>query len=700
MRTVEINSGGFPCAVGIADNGEVCLTAFGGVVAGGEPAPDAATRPLLCLQGEQEIGRYHAEMGGKHHLSLPGKDLKYREHRELRSPLGPVVEWLLAHDGLEALLRWQFLDGLPVLRAELEVVNRGERPHTLESIAPIVLTGLHGGADRRRWGTDCILHLPHNGWCAEARWTALPLADHGLSWARGNTSKRLLVANAGTWSTKEHLPLACLEDRAAGRTWFWQIESSGPWAWELSDTNHAPYVIPGLLDEAANHWRRTLNPGERLRSLPVAVGVVAGGFEEAIAALTDYRRRIRRPHPDNVRLPVIFNDYMNCLWAQPTTAKERPLIAAAAKAGCEVYVIDAGWYAKEGEGWWSTIGEWRPSPDRFTGGIQAMLDEIRAAGLVPGLWLEIESMGVDCPLARQWPDECFFLRHGQRVIVRGRLQLDFRHPTVVAHADATVDRLVRDYGVGYIKMDYNLDAGIGTEVASDSPGDGLLQHARAYLAWLDRVFDRHPGLVIENCSSGGLRMDYALLARHSIQSSSDQEDARLTARIAAAGTAGVAPEQLAVWAYPKADDTPEAVALNLVNALLGRIHLSGQLADLDPERFALVQEAIRLYQDHRAEIAHALPWWPLGMPRHDAPAFAVGLRTPETLLLAAWNLGDAPRTLAVPLPPGPAWRLAARYPAKFADSASLTGATLAISLPPGPCARLVRAEVDSPRGQS
>ena len=40
-------------------------------------------------------------------------------------------------------------------------------------------------------------------------------------------------------------------------------------------------------------------------------------------------------------------------------------------------------------------------------------------------------------------------------------------------------------------------------------------------------------LIIENCSSVGLRMDYAMLSRYSIQSTSDQDDYRLYATIAA-----------------------------------------------------------------------------------------------------------------------------------------------------------------------
>lgn len=117
-------------------------------------------------------------------------------------------------------------------------------------------------------------------------------------------------------------------------------------------------------------------------------------------------------------------------------------------------------------------------------------------------------------------DSWFFTRHGKRVYDRSRYQLDFRNPKVRAHADEVIDRLVSEYGIGYIKMDYNIEPGIGTEQNCDSVGEGLWGHEKAYLEWLDGVFARHPDLIIENCSSGGLRMDYAMLSRYSIQSTS------------------------------------------------------------------------------------------------------------------------------------------------------------------------------------
>ena len=65
------------------------------------------------------------------------------------------------------------------------------------------------------------------------------------------------------------------------------------------------------------------------------------------------------------------------------------------------------------------------------------------------------------------------------------------------------------------------------------------------------MLDRHPGLIIENCASGGMRTDYAMLSRLQLQSTSDQQDFLRYPPIAAAAPAAITPEQAAIWAYPQ-----------------------------------------------------------------------------------------------------------------------------------------------------
>ena len=171
--------------------------------------------------------------------------------------------------------------------------------------------------------------------------------------------------------------------------------------------------------------------------------------------------------------------------------------------------------------------------------------------MVPGLWLEPEVVGLNSPVVSQLPQDAFFQRSGLPIIEHGRYHLDLRHPAAVKHLDEVIDFVVGDLGVGYLKLDYNIAVGPGPDTGGLSAGAGLLDANRAHLAWLDAVLDRHPGLVIENCSSGGMRTDYALLARLQLQSTSDQQDYLRYPPIAAAAPAGIAPEQAAVWAYPQ-----------------------------------------------------------------------------------------------------------------------------------------------------
>ena len=96
-------------------------------------------------------------------------------------------------------------------------------------------------------------------------------------------------------------------------------------------------------------------------------------------------------------------------------------------------------------------------------------------------------------------------------------------------------------------------------------------------------------------------MDYAMLARHSIQSTSDTEDYIKYSTIAANAPSALTPEQAAVWSYPLKEGDSEEAVFNMVNAMLLRIHQSGHLAEISKERFALVKEGIAYYKKIRAD---------------------------------------------------------------------------------------------------
>lgn len=325
------------------------------------------------------------------------------------------------------------------------------------------------------------------------------------------------------------------------------------------------------------------------------------------------------------------------------------------------------------------------------------MDYIRSKGMIPGVWLEIEVMGICCPKAARVHPDWFFTRHGKKVHDRSRWQLDFRNPEVVAHANEVIDRLIRDYHVGYIKMDYNIEPGIGTELNADSVGDGLLGHERAYLAWLDSVFERYPDLIIENCSSGGMRIDYAMLSRHSIQSTSDQDDYLRYASIAANAPSGLTPEQSAIWSYPMKGGGREEAVFNMCNALMQRIHQSGHLAEIPESDFTLVKEALDYYKTIRGDIKAALPFWPLGTSRFTDTWVALGLKTEHKAYITVWRRGAPDGRCVLPvdfLRGNHGVRVKCAYPENHNTACAWNAekGTLTVDLPAPICARIFELE--------
>ncbi len=640
--------GALDLRIDVAENGTASLACL---AAGRwpEPGPEPGPEPWLPLADIIIAGAGRSWSGSRYAESVVGRRLRYLGHEE-----GAEGQWRQLRieledplTGLRAEVFYQVLVGRGALRSWVRLTNRGTQTVTVESVTSF-LAGALTGPPREASLADLDVLWAENDWLAEGRWQrralrdALPELNRGAN--GGNPRGRFGLTSEGSWPSGTYLPMGAVVSRRTGRAWAWQIEHNGAWHWQVGEftacgpADRAYLALLGPTD-SEHHWRLPLAPGASFTTVAAAIAVSDQGFEGAITGLTACRRAVRRPHEDHRRLPVIFNDYMNTLKGDPTTERLLPLIAAAGRAGAEYFCIDAGWYAEIGEGWWDGVGVWKPSSTRFPDGITEVLDCIRAEGMIPGLWLEPEVVGVRSPVAGQLPAEAFFARGGGRVVEHGRYHLDLRHPAAVKHLDEVVDFLVGDLGVGYLKLDYNINAGPGTETGGVSAGAGLLEHNRAYLHWLDRLLDRYPALTIENCASGGMRVDYAMLSHVQLQSTSDQQDYLRYAAIAAAAPAAIAPEQAAVWAYPQPAFSDDEIAFTLCSAMLGRIHLSGHVDQMSEQQRGLVAEAVQVYKRIRTDLAQAVPFWPLGLPRWTGSLMALGMRAPDATYLVAWRRG-------------------------------------------------------------
>ncbi|WP_250442960.1 glycoside hydrolase family 36 protein [Actinotalea sp. C106] len=628
----------------------------------GEPAqqPEALPAPVQPLVEVFAVGHGHHSHNLRYTASAVGTRLRYAHHTETVD--GPwsvlTVEQHDPETGLVVTSTLRSAAGVAGVQSWTEVRNDGASPITLQAVSSF--TAAFTTADGPEAITDVDVISGWSEWLGENRFARTPLRSQGglveldlAAHQAQDARSRIAITSQGTWSSGERMPCGVVENRATGTAWAWQVEHNGAWHAELGERLHGELVL-GLLGptDIQHQWVLPLAPGETFRSIPVSVCVAAGGWERAVGVLTAHRRALRteRARPIDTDLPVIFNDYMNTLMGDPTTAKLLPLIDAAAAAGAEYFCIDAGWYDDGGD-WWDSVGQWQPSTGRFPdGGLGRVIDHIRAAGMVPGLWLEPEVIGVRSLLADSLPDEAFLQRHGTRVVEQQRYHLDLRHPAARAHLDEVVDRLVADFGLGYFKLDYNITPGQGTDHDAPSPGVGLLDHNRAHLDWLDGVLARHPQLLIENCASGAQRADYSLLSRLHLQSTSDQQNLLLYPPIAAAAPLSMVPEQAANWAYPQPDMTPEQAVFTLCTGMLGRLYLAGHLDTMSPEQLAVVSEALTVHRSIREDLARAVPVWPLGLPQWDDRWVAMGMRTADATYLTVWHRGTEAEQIDLSLP--------------------------------------------------
>lgn len=352
---------------------------------------------FLHCTGENQASHHGVKLTGGN----PGMRLVFLEKIEKVANYGKQVI-LVQKDtilGLRVESYYEFNDASPTVRRYTRVINEGRRYVGIDYLSSAILNNYNNitpGLPEE----NIRIHYAFNSWKAEAQWHTSSPSE--LGWTSNNAFNLTgaMFSSVGSWSTVRYLPMGMVENIKAGITWFWQIEHNGSWHCEMSDTEEgSTYLYLGGPDALHGDAWKKLKPGESYQTVPVALGCVKGGFDEAVAALTNYRRAmVIESHDCYRKCPVAYNDYMKCLWAKPSTENELPLINAAARAKCDYFVIDAGWFTEKGESWHDAVGPWQPSKSRFDGGLQQLLDTIRKNGMIPGLWLEPEVVSINTSL--------------------------------------------------------------------------------------------------------------------------------------------------------------------------------------------------------------------------------------------------------------------------------------------------------------
>jgi alpha-galactosidase len=167
--------------------------------------------------------------------------------------------------------------------------------------------------------------------------------------------------------------------------------------------------------------------------------------------------------------------------------------------------LDAGWYQTGGD--WSQVGTWKPDPTRFPNGVKEVSDFVHSKGMKLITWFEPERVSAGTELATQHPGWIIGGSNGGL--------LNMGNPAARAWITDRIDSLITQQGVDLYRQDFNIDPlGYWQSLdAANRTGITENQYVQGYLAYVDELRRRHPGMVMDNCASGGRRNDLESLRR-------------------------------------------------------------------------------------------------------------------------------------------------------------------------------------------
>ena len=460
------------------------------------------------------------------------------------------------------------------------ITNGSDSGITLEMLTSFLFPGIK--CDR--------VHRILSFWSAEGRLRTDELRALNMEHSWNHMAYRVeKFGNVGSMPVRKYFPLVALEDSATHSFFAVQLYSPASWQIELIVREDDTVTLAGgIADRDLGQWTKTLLPGEVFEA-PKAVAAVGDSLEDVCDKL------VRAQHPDispvDDKMGITFNEYCTT-WGDPTIDNMKRIADKIAGKGIQYLVMDSGWYSDCGY-WWEHRGDWSVNRKRFPNGLKELADYIRGKGMIPGIWFEFEVASAKSGVYDD-PDH-FVKKDGVPLTVGGARFWDMEDPYVKDYLRRNVIDRLRDDGFGYIKIDYNDTMGIGCD-GPEGAGENLRRKAAATQEFFRTLRREIPGLVIENCSSGGHRLEPSFMELASQASFSDAHEIVSLPIIAANLHRVIRPEQSQIWAVLRAKDADSRIYYSMCATFLGRMGLSGDIYDLSDAQWRLVGDGISFYR--------------------------------------------------------------------------------------------------------
>ncbi len=309
-------------------------------------------------------------------------------------------------------------------------------------------------------------------------------------------------------------------DEQSGEVFFGALAWTGNFKTEIS-RDYAGYTraVIGMNDFDFSY---NLHAGEEFTAPSVFCGYTIG-FGEMSNQMNAFavehllpKRFAKEP------LPVLYNSWEATNFNVSCAAQQK-LAEMAADIGCELFVMDDGWFGQRKDDH-AGLGDWYVNKEKFPNGLKPLIDKVKSLGMRFGLWFEPEMVNPDSDLYRTHPEWAYHYDTRKSELLRDQLVLNLTRDDVKEYVFKVMDDMLCEYDISYIKWDMNRSYSQTGAQNLENPQELWYRHVKAVYEIADKLKEKHPDLQIECCASGGGRVDLGSLSHFDMVWTSDDTD--------------------------------------------------------------------------------------------------------------------------------------------------------------------------------
>ena len=358
-------------------------------------------------------------------------------------------------------------------------------------------------------GNAWMMHY-HGDWSAEFYPTTEPITQ-GVKTIRNSDGDR----NAHIDAPEIMISLDGKPQENAGKVIGAALCWSGNFELRLNTTlNKVHHFFAGISPQASEY---ILEPGETFTTPRLALCMSNEGLGGVSRNFHRWARHEGWLHQGDKTREILLNSWEGVVFNVNEKGMFQ-MMEDIKEMGGELFVMDDGWfgdkYQRNDDK--STLGDWMVDRKKLPGGIKPLVDKAKSLGIHFGIWIEPESANTISEFYEKHPD--WVLQEKGRELKQGRggtqVLLDMCNPKVQDFVFKLVDNLMTENpDIAYIKWDANcsLQNYGSTYLPAQKQSHIYIEYHRGLLKTLERIRAKYPRLVIQNCSSGGGRVNYGLL---------------------------------------------------------------------------------------------------------------------------------------------------------------------------------------------